>query len=327
MEVVLDALKDTALVFPFILIIYILIELLERGTNLTRSRRTLQGPLAPLLGAATGIVPQCGFSVMAAKLYENGLIRTGTVIAVFLATSDEALVILLANSPTNLQAAKAILPLIIVKMLVAVAAGYLINLILRDKAAEVRPLPAHSVLCAGTNAHISDDRDGYGHGHEEGDCHEDEEEHCYSCGREHEGKSKFRVYFVDPLLHSLKITAYILIVNLVFGFIIDAVGEDRIASGIVGGIYVQPLITAAIGLIPNCASSTIITGAFVSGGIITFGSCVAGLCTNAGLGLVVLLRNPSKIKRNLLIIVTLYVIAIAVGIVINAISAATGWMM
>ena len=298
MEVILDALKDTALVFPFILIIYILIELLERGTNITKSRKTLQGPLAPLLGAATGIVPQCGFSVMAAKLYENGLIRTGTIIAVFLATSDEALVILLANSPTNSLAAQAILPLILVKLIVAIAAGYLINFLLPDKATEATPMTS----------------DGCEHS-------------AYSCGREHEGKSAFRIYFVDPLIHSLKITAYILIVNLVLGFIIAAVGEDKIASGIVGGIYVEPFITAAIGLIPNCASSTIITGAFVNNGMITFGSCIAGLCTNAGLGLVVLLKNTKKIKRNILIIITLYVIAVIVGIALNAISASTGWLM
>ena len=77
MEVVLDALKDTLIVFPFILIIYMLIELLENGTTAAKTRRALQGPLAPLLGGATGLVPQCGFSVMAARLYDSGLIRTG----------------------------------------------------------------------------------------------------------------------------------------------------------------------------------------------------------------------------------------------------------
>ncbi|MDE5789520.1 MAG: hypothetical protein K2H78_03785, partial [Clostridia bacterium] len=97
MEVILDALKDTLIVFPFILIIYMLIELLENGTTAAKSRRALQGPLAPLVGSATGLVPQCGFSVMAARLYDSGLIRTGTIMAVFLATSDEALIILLVN--------------------------------------------------------------------------------------------------------------------------------------------------------------------------------------------------------------------------------------
>lgn len=294
MDVILDALKDTLIVFPFILIIYILIELLENGRSATRSRKLLQGPLAPLLGSATGLIPQCGFSVMSAKLYDKGLIRTGTIMAVFLATSDEALIILLVNSPIEVNAAQAILPLILVKLVVAVAFGYLINWLIPDKRAEVQPL--------------------YG---------ADGEHDFYSCGHEHEGKSSVRLYLVEPLLHALKVTLYILIVNLVLGFIIAEIGEDKIASGLIGGTYFQPFITAAVGLIPNCASSTVVTETFVKGGI-TFGSCVAGLCTNAGLGMVVLLKNTKKIKRNVLIIVALYAIAVLVGIVINVISSACG---
>lgn len=292
MDIILDALKDTAVVFPFILIIYVMIELLENGSSLSKGRRSLQGPLAPVVGAATGIVPQCGFSVMAAKLYDNGLIRTGTIIAVFLATSDEALIILLVNSPLSAAAAQSILPLVVIKLLVAVGAGYLINLFVPDKLAETTPLYAP-------------------------------EGEAYSCGREHEGKSQLNVYLVEPLLHSLKITAYILIVNLVFGFIIAEVGEDKIAAGLIGGTYFQPFITAAVGLIPNCASSAIITETYVQGGIL-FGSCVAGLCTNAGLGLVVLLKNTKKIKRNILLIFTLYIISVLAGMLTNIVMLAAG---
>lgn len=294
MEVLLDALKDTLIVFPFILIIYMLIELLENGTTAAKSRRALQGPLAPLIGSATGIIPQCGFSVMAAKLYDSGLIRTGTIMAVFLATSDEALIILLVNSPLSAQAAQSILPLILIKLLVAVSAGYLINLIIPDKHAEVQPLYS---------------RDG--------------EITSYSCGHDHAGKSSVRLYIVEPLLHALKVTAFILIVNLVLGFIIAEVGEETIAKGLIGGAYIQPFITAAVGLIPNCASSTVITETFVKGGI-TFGSCIAGLCTNAGLGLVVLLKNTKKLKRNILLIASMYAISVLVGIVINVVYAAVG---
>lgn len=294
MEVLLDALKDTLIVFPFILIIYMLIELLENGTTAAKSRRALQGPLAPLIGSATGIIPQCGFSVMAAKLYDSGLIRTGTIMAVFLATSDEALIILLVNSPLSAQAAQSILPLILIKLLVAVSVGYLINLIIPDKHAEVQPLYS---------------RDG--------------EITSYSCGHDHAGKSSVRLYIVEPLLHALKVTAFILIVNLVLGFIIAEVGEETIANGLIGGAYIQPFITAAVGLIPNCASSTVITETFVKGGI-TFGSCIAGLCTNAGLGLVVLLKNTKKLKRNILLIASMYAISVLVGIVINVVYAAVG---
>lgn len=293
MEIILDALKDTLIVFPFILIIYMLIELLENGSTLQRGRRSLQGPLAPVVGAATGIVPQCGFSVMAAKLYDRGLIRTGTIIAVFLATSDEALIILLVNSPISASAAQSILPLIVIKLFIAVIAGYIINLIIPDKTTESSPLYSP-------------------------------EGEAFSCGRERHGKSAVSVYFVEPLLHSLKVTAYILIVNLVFGFIIAEIGEETIAAGLMGGKYFEPFITAAVGLIPNCASSVVITETYLQPGGIMFGSCVAGLCTNAGLGLVVLFKNTKKIKRNILLVVTLYAISVITGMLINIITSAAG---
>lgn len=293
MEVILDALKDTAIVFPFILIIYMLIELMENGTAVGKSRRALQGPLAPLLGAATGLVPQCGFSVMAAKLYDSGLIRTGTIMAVFLATSDEALIILLVNSPLSAHAAQSILPLILIKLLVAVAVGYLVNAIVPDK--------IQNVPLARTEGG----------------------EMSYSCGHSHENKSSVRLYVVEPLLHTLKVTAFVLMVNLILGFIIAEVGEDKLAAGLIGGTYFEPFISAAVGLIPNCASSTVITETYVMGGI-KFGSCIAGLCTNAGLGLVVLLKNTKKIKRNILLILAMYAISVLVGIIINVICAAAG---
>lgn len=293
MEVILDALKDTAIVFPFILIIYMLIELMENGTAVGKSRRALQGPLAPLLGSATGLVPQCGFSVMAAKLYDSGLIRTGTIMAVFLATSDEALIILLVNSPLSAHAAQSILPLILIKLLVAIAVGYLVNAIVPDK--------IQNVPLARTEGG----------------------EMSYSCGHSHENKSSVRLYVVEPLLHTLKVTAFVLMVNLILGFIIAEVGEDKLAAGLIGGTYFEPFISAAVGLIPNCASSTVITETYVMGGI-KFGSCIAGLCTNAGLGLVVLLKNTKKIKRNILLILAMYAISVLVGIIINVICAAAG---
>ena len=289
MEVVLDALLDTLKVFPFILIIYILIELLEHRTSFTKNHKLLQGKLAPLIGTVTGIIPQCGFSVMAAKLYDKSFIRTGTLLAVFLATSDEALIILISSGAS----AAAVMPLIAIKIVVGLAVGYLVNFLLSgEKLAEI--------------------------------SEEDHEEiHGYSCGREHDGKTAVKVYLVEPLIHSLKIALYILIVNLVFGFIVDAVGEDAISASLIGGPYLQPLITSAVGLIPNCASSTIITQTYVAGGIM-FGSMTAGLCCNAGLGFVILLRNTKKIKRNILLVITLYAVSVVVGIVVNGVMVACG---
>ncbi len=280
-SIVLDAFLDTLRVFPFLLVIYILIEFLEHRTSFSQKPRILQGNLAPLIGSATGLIPQCGFSVMAAKLYDRGLIRTGTLLAVLLATSDEAFIILLSDGTR----AQAIMPLVLVKLIVGIGVGYLVNFL----------YTAEKLT---------------------GECAE--EIHAYSCGREHEGKSDVRVYLVNPLLHSLQIGFYLLVVNLVFAFVIDAVGEEKIAESMIGGTYFQPFITAIIGLIPNCASSAVITATYINGGI-TFGSCAAGLCANAGLGLVILFKNTKKIKRNIVFALTLYLISVAVGIVVNCI--------
>lgn len=288
MEVFLDALLDTLKVFPFILVIYILIEFLEHKTSFTQNHKLLQGRMAPLIGTVTGIVPQCGFSVMAAKLYDKGYIRTGTLLAVFLATSDEALIILIVN-PVG---AAAVAPLIVIKVLVGLAVGYAVNFILRR---EQLAMPSPD---------------------------EHDEIHAYSCGREHEGKSKLKVYLWAPLLHSLKIALYIFIVTLIFGYIFEY-NQDAIVSAFVGGPFVEPLITAAVGLIPNCASSAVISQCFCEGGIY-FGSMVAGLCCNAGLGFVVLLKDTKKIKRNLALIVVLYIVSVAVGLAVNGISVAAG---
>lgn len=279
-EIIADSVLDTLRVFPFLLLIYVLIEMLEHRTSLSQNRKILQGELAPLIGSATGIVPQCGFSVMAAKLYDGGFIRTGTLLAVFISTSDEALIIMLSE----LSSASAVMPLILIKTFVAVGVGYLVNFILSNEKITDMGLTADS------NAH--------------------------SCGHSHEDKSDLQVYFLSPLLHALKIALYLLIINLVFGFIIDAVGQDTISAAIIGGAYVQPLITGLIGLIPNCASSVILTGTYINGGIL-FGSFVGGLCSNAGLGLVVLMKNTKKTKRNVLLIVTMYVISVVVGIAVN----------
>ena len=123
---------------------------------------------------------------------------------------------------------------------------------------------------------------------------------------------------VNPLLHSLKISAYILLVNLVFGYLIYFVGEDAISAFLEKSVWAQPFITSLVGLIPNCASSVVITETYLVGGI-RFGSMIAGLCSNAGLGLVVLIKNTKRWKRNLVIVALLYFIGALMGTVINLI--------
>ena len=287
-SVLLDSLLDTLKVLPFLVLIYILIEVLEHRTTLVQNKKILQGKLAPLIGSATGIIPQCGFSVMAAKLYDSGLIRTGTIVAVFLATSDEALIIMISN----FNSAAWVMPLILIKLIVAVGAGYLVNFL----------YSAEKLTETGIVAQVP----------------------AQFCCDEHDGKADIYTYFVSPLLHSLKIAFYIFIVNFVFGAIFFEVGEDAFSSAMMGGKFIEPLITALIGLIPNCASSAILTETFIKGGI-CFGSLVGGLCSNAGLGLIILFKNRKKLKRNIVLVVGLYVVAVSVGLAVNGIMTLLGF--
>ena len=275
MEIIADALLDSLKVFPFLFLMYVLIEFLENSTNITKNKNILRGRLAPLLGAATGIIPQCGFSVMAAKLYDKKIIRTGTVLAVFLATSDEALIILLSEGTK----AFAVMPVIAIKFVVAVAAGYLVNGLYR-------------------NENLSE-------------LSENEAIRGNACGHDHEEDSKVRSYLLHPLVHSVQIFAYILVVNLAFGFAMHF-AEVPITNFLEQGLWFQPLIAGLVGLIPNCASSVLVTQSYVLGAI-SFGGMMAGLCANAGLGFVILFKNIREWKRNLLLVAVLYAVSVGVG--------------
>lgn len=277
LDILSDALWDSLRVFPFLFLMYVLIELLERRTAVTRQSNVLRGGLAPLLGAATGIIPQCGFSVMAAKLYDRRLIRTGTLLSVFIATSDEAIVLLLTAGDGS--KAFSVMPLVAILFVTAAGAGYLCNALLRrEKLAELG---------------------------------EGESVHGTRCGHDHEEDGVLRRYLVHPLLHALEIFAYILAVNLAFGFAMHY-ASDAISAFLQGGYWFQPLVAAAVGLIPNCAASVLVSQAYVLGGL-SFGGLVAGVCANAGLGFLLLFKNAKKIGRTFAVLAVMYAVGVAAG--------------
>ena len=203
LDVCLDALVDSAKMLPLLFVIYFLIEWLELkwGNRLGRfMART--GTTGPVLGAAAGIIPQCGISVIASALYTQRLITIGTLFAVFLATSDEAIPVILSQ-PDH---AEVLVPLLLSKFVLAVVLGYLIDLIFRKR--NVRVL-----------AHI----DNYRVGHDdEGHHHESVFEEKGCCGHtpgaeDHKGESLIKRLLVHPLVHTLKIFVFIFVISLVLG--------------------------------------------------------------------------------------------------------------
>ena len=298
------AFLDTLTLLPWLFIIYIAIELLENKTDFSRSKR-LQGKGAPLIGAVTGLIPQCGFSVMAAKLYEQKYVTLGTLLAIFLSTSDEAFIILLSNG----AGAVWLLPMLVCKIFIGIIVGYCVDFILKKfgKGQEVRVRSVYEISNPKT-VHDIFMKNYLDEMNETGEC--------TACGKPHDGSRPVYTYFLLPVLHALKVAGFVFVINFLLGWAIELVGEDAFYRFMQKNIYLQPFITALIGLIPNCASSVVITQSFLVGGI-SFGSCLAGLCANAGLGFVVLLKNTAKWKRNFAIIGLSYSVSVFFGLVIN----------
>lgn len=281
----LHALKDSALVLPFLLLTYIIIEFVQRKANLIKNGGFLTGKLAPLYGSALGIFPQCGFSIMSSKLYENNLIKAGTLLSVFIATSDEAFAILLTSG--NFVPLSILLAL---KFLLALVVGFTVNAFIK-KSVSIKFRGATSIK---------------------------HESYCKQCGTYNQNATKLQSYLLYPLIHALKTFIFVIIVNFAFGTLIHFVGEETLLNVMQTHLLLQPVITSIVGLIPNCASSILITQLYVKGGI-AFGSMFAGLSANAGIGLAILFKNRKKFKTNLLLLVLLYLISVISGLIINLI--------
>ncbi len=255
-EVFLDTILDTVKTIPFLLAIYLLLEFFQtRSNKLSLSARQMDR-FGPLLGGTAGCIPQCGFSAAAAEMYNKQLIRGGTLLSVFLATSDEAIPVLLSGSGDILAVGK----LIFSKLFIAVVFGYLLNALFFRK---------ESLLSG----------------------HSDVMVHC--CESDHHQKNGNIIG--SALFHTIKTTAFILVTMAVINLSVYYLGDERFSTILLSGNVFQPFVTALIGLIPGCSVSVLITQLFVDD-LIPFGSAVAGLSTGAGFGYVMLLKNGSVSK-------------------------------
>ena len=271
-DIILDSLKDSALVLAFVFLVHVLLSFfdLEIANFLVKRKKT-----GVVFGSAFGLIPQCGTSVLGADLYIKKYISIGTLTALFLSCSDEAFIELLtaANERTIM-----ILPLIGLKFAIGVLVGLLVDLI--------------------------------DHKRDVVDVDKVEEEH--ECHQHHHENTPIHKHLVHPLIHSLEVFAYVLVINLVIGFIIGFIGEERFVSFLDSSKYLTPLFASIIGLIPNCASSLLITKLFADG-TLSFGALLAGLLVNSGLGMMVLLKNKNGRKKALIIIGICFVTAVVCG--------------
>lgn len=286
-EILSDSFLDTARLVPLLALIYFAVSFIEYryGSRMGDFIARL-GALGPIAGAMFGCIPQCGFSVVASALYARRIISPGTLLSVFISTSDEALPVFLSIPGEG----RMVVSLIAIKVIIAITAGIVVDL----AATRGRPL---SGACAGP------------------------ERHDYRCGCCSHGVSGDRpiseTLFIHPLLHTMKIFIFLFVLATVFNLAMETIGEERVGYILMRGSIFQPVLTAFIGLIPSCFTSVLLAGLFIKG-VITFGSLVAGLCAGCGLGLLVLIKENKDRLDTLRVIGLLLGLSIIAGLILSA---------
>ena len=275
LEVIEETLLDSIKLIPFLFIAYLIMEYIEHKTS-QKSRETIKksGKFGPLIGSFLGIFPQCGFSVVATNFYAGRVITLGTLISVYLTTSDEMIPIMISEAVPLWT----ILKILFVKLVIGIVAGFVIDFVLRlinkNKKIEEENIVD---LC--------------------------EHDHCH-CEK---GILKSSIH------HTLSIFVFILIVTFIINTAIYFIGEENISNILLNKPIFGPIVSS---LIPNCASSVIITNMYLKN-VINVGTMIAGLLVNAGVGLVVLFKTNKKIKENIAIICLLYIVGVISGIVLE----------
>lgn len=277
-HIVMHTLEESIRLLPFLFVTYLLMEFLEHHTGRKAQERIRKaGKLGPIWGGLLGIMPQCGFSTAASSLYAGRVITVGTLIAVYLSTSDEMLPIMISEAVP----ASTIARILIVKVLIAMISGLMIELVLvRVLKQKEKNMDIHMVC---------------------------EEEHCHC----EDGM------VVSALRHTIHIFGYIVLVTLAMNMAVEVIGEETLTRFFTSIPVLGEMLAALVGLIPNCASSVVITELYLAG-MIGAGAMMAGLLVNAGVGVLVLLRLNRNWKQDSRIIGTLYGLGVFWGVVIQA---------
>lgn len=278
----IDALVDTLIdgikLLPFLFITYLVMEYIEHKTSQKAAQMMKNsGKWGPVLGGVLGIVPQCGFSAAASNLYAGRIITVGTLMAVFLSTSDEMLPILVSEQVNPVT----IIRILTVKAVIGIAAGIIVDLVYKSKGRYQQEELRIEHMC--------------------------NHEHCH-CG---EGK-----IFRSAFNHTLQIFVFILIITFLLNVLIGYVGGEQLAAVISNKPVLGSLVSGLLGLIPNCASSVVLTQLYLEG-VLGAGAMIAGLLAGSGVGLLVLYRVNDCLKDNIKITMLLYGVGVASGIVLE----------
>lgn len=285
LDIIIDTLTDAVKLLPFLFAAYLAMEYIEHKMG-EKAKRSMEkaGRFGPVWGGIMGVFPQCGFSAAAANLYAGRIITLGTLLAVFLSTSDEMLPILISEKMNVFVICK----LLGLKALIGVAAGFLADLSVRRKRKE-------------RHIHGREKAVGYteiGHICEHENCH------C------EDGIVK------SAIRHTLNIFLFLLLITFILNAAVHYIGEDFLVSFILNRPFLGHMAAGLIGLIPNCASSVIITQLYLKN-VIGLGTMMSGLLAGSGVGLAVLFRINDNGKENIKITFLLYAVGVAAGVFID----------
>ena len=272
-DIILDTLIDGIKLLPFLFIVFFVLEYIEHKVSI-KNKKIIEnsGKYGHFIGTILGMFPQCGFLVAATNLFSARVITFGTLIAIYLSTSDEMLPILLSNGlPLTF-----ILKIMLIKVIIGMTAGFIIDYLLKNKIS----LKSIHDIC--------------------------EEEHC-DCKHS---------LIKSTIKHTLNIFSFIIITSFILNTLIFLIGEDNLGKLLLKGNIFAPLLASLIGLIPNCASSILLSELYLSS-TISFGSMMAGLLTGSGVALLVLFKTNKNVKENIFILGSIYFIGSIVGLIIN----------
>lgn len=280
LDVIADTLVDALKLLPFLFLTYLAMEYIEHKAG-DKAEELVEkaGGFGPLIGSILGIVPQCGFSTAASNLYAGRIITLGTLVSILLSTSDEMLPVFISNQ----VAIGTILKILSIKVVIGMAAGFVIDLVLQKKHKE-----------KGETEHLKIDEM----------C---DHQHCH-CEQGNIWKS--------AISHTLQILFFIVVVSFILNLLISYIGEDSLSALLSNRPVLGPVIAGLVGLIPNCAASVVLTQLYLEG-MINGGAMMAGLLVGAGVGLLVLFRVNENLKENVRIALLLYIIGVVSGILIE----------
>ena len=356
-DILLDAGKDTLSLVPFLLVTYLALETLEHvaGDSVNGAIKRA-GAAGPVVGSLLGMVPQCGFSAMAATLYAGRVVTLGTLVAVFLSTSDEMLPLLLAEQvPVQTMAM-----LLASKALIALVTGFIVDAAIRglrrnsrahaairrtvlgiaanpahvncahddhtggdiiDEVAEAGVSADHiHELCERDHCGCDDDEDeherDHGHSHDHGHTGEHEHHHGHSHDHSHEGAPVLSI-IRSAISHTVQVSVFIFLVTLVLVAVLETFGESAIEQFLRGNETLAVLGSALVGLIPNCSASVVITQLYLEGAL-QLAPMLAGTLISAGVGYLVLFRTNRSARENVVFLIMMYVIGAGWGLILSA---------